>query len=66
MDRAVLLVLLGIPILVVLHIALFRQPIPGQTAFRNGEYAQLRGHWQMPQSALPSRFVIVQTDNKGS
>jgi hypothetical protein len=63
MDRAVLLALLGIPILVIIHIALFWQPMPlgGEmfwTASRYVERFQLRGHWRSPESTLPSHFAI--------
>jgi len=70
MDRAFLIALLGIPILVVLHIALFWQPIPwgGETfwtAAQDGEHLQLRGNWQSEQTNS-TRFVIEQVAERGS
>lgn len=66
MDRAVLLALLGIPILVIIHVALFRQPIPwgGETFWtvsQEADLRQLRGHWQSPEQTLPSHFAIERT-----
>jgi hypothetical protein len=76
MDRAVLLVILGIPILVIIHVALFWQPVPWNggmlwTASQDTERSQLRGHWQsseqtLPFQAMPSRFVIEHTAQRGS
>ena len=70
MHRAVLLTLLAIPILVIMHIALFSQSVPwgGQifsTAFQDG--SQLRGYWQSPpEAAGPARFVLDRTTRQGS
>jgi hypothetical protein len=69
MHRAVLLTLLAIPILVIMHIALFWQPIPwGKemlwTASQDG--TQLRGNWQTPGQPVPARFVIDGIAERGS
>jgi len=70
MDRALLIALLGIPILIVMHIALFWQPIPsGGEAFwtaQDGERFQLRGRWQPPDQTRPTRFVTERASEKGS
>jgi len=71
MDRAVLLALLAIPVLVIIHVALFWQPIPlgGEvfsTAYRDTGRVQLRGHWQVPDQTSPSRFIIAHPIAQGS
>ncbi len=71
MDRAVLLVLLGIPILVVIHVAMFWQPIPWQgvvfwTASQDMERPQLHGRLQQPEQVFPAQFVIEHTTQRGS
>jgi hypothetical protein len=55
MDRVILLALLGIPVLVVIHVALFeRQTPPGvpmiSASFSVGsqESSMLQGHWRSP------------------
>jgi len=67
MHRAILLTLLAIPILVIMHVALFWQPIPwGKeilwTASQDG--AQLRGTWDSTGQSLPAQFVIVRTSSE--
>jgi hypothetical protein len=72
MDRVVLLALLGIPILVIMHVALFWQSLPpGAVMFSAADGAperpHLQGYWQAPERlSLPSRFVIRQTSEQGS
>jgi hypothetical protein len=76
MDRAVLLAILGIPILVIIHVALFWQPVPWSggvlwIASQDMERSQLRGRWQssepaLPFQAAPSQFVIEHTVQRGS
>ena len=69
MHRAVLLTLLAIPIVVIMHIALFWQPIPlGSEMFwtASQDGSQLRGYWQPRAQAVPSHFVIDRTSEKGS
>jgi hypothetical protein len=55
MDRVILLALLGIPVLVIIHVALFAgQTPPGapmiSASFSVGsqEPSMLRGHWRSP------------------
>ena len=69
MHRAVLLTLLAIPILVVMHIALFSQPIPWggailSTAVADG--SQLHGYWQTPEASSQARYVLDRTTKQGS
>jgi hypothetical protein len=69
MHRIVLLALLGIPVLIVIHIALFWQGISLAEAMAgapdgNLERPYLQGHWQT--SDLPSRFVINRISEQGS
>ncbi len=69
MHRAVLLTLLAIPILVIMHIALFGQNVPWggeifSTAFQDGP--RLRGYWQSPEASSPARFAIDRTTKQGS
>lgn len=69
MDRTILLALLGIPVLVIIHIALFAQPIPWTSAMfwaASGDGTQLQGHWQSPEQTLPSHFAIERTTEQGS
>ena len=69
MHRVLLLTLLAIPVLVIMHIALFWQPVPWangtfSAATRNG--SQLHGCWQPPEHSTQSRFAIDTTANQGS
>lgn len=70
MDRAVLLALLGIPILVIIHVALFWQPISSgglmASNAQSPERVRLQGHWQTPEEALPANFVIERKMERGS
>jgi hypothetical protein len=69
MHRAVLLTLLAIPILVIMHIALFWQPIPwdsGTFWTASQDESQLRGHWQSPEQSAPTHFVLDRTSEQGS
>ena len=69
MHRAILLTLLAIPVLIIMHIALFWQPIPwGNQMFwtASGEGTQLRGYWQPAGQAVPTQFVIDRTPERGS
>ena len=71
MDRAVLIALLAIPIVVIIHIALFWQPIPWQgemywATSRDSDRPRLPGHWRSPEQALPSHFVLLHTSAQGS
>jgi hypothetical protein len=68
MDRAALLALLGIPILVIVHVALFRQPIPGVAKHWTaaGDHLLLQGHWQSPEAGRPSYFVVEPRAERGS
>jgi hypothetical protein len=70
-DRAILLALLGVPILVILHIALFRQPVPMRAdefwaAAWDGDRIALQGHWQSPEQTVPPIFVVERTTQRGS
>jgi hypothetical protein len=69
MHRAILLTLLAIPILVIVHIALFWQSDPWGselfwTASQDG--ARLRGYWQSPGQSARSHFVVDRTSEQGS
>ena len=69
MDRFLLLVLLGIPVLVILHVALFRDDIPSGAAMvwtAAPEDTGLQGHWRSRDLPLPSQFVIESTPKQGS
>jgi hypothetical protein len=72
MDRVVLLALLGIPVLVIMHVALFRQELPPGIAMLSisgggQERPTLQGHWLAPERVdLPARYVIKQTSERGS
>jgi hypothetical protein len=69
MDRAVLLALLGIPLLVIIHVALFWQPLPSDMAnlsAADNETSSLQGHWQSSERVLPSHFVIEHLSQRGS
>jgi hypothetical protein len=58
MDRVILLALLGIPVLVVVHVALSLQNLaPGVSLFSEQERPYLHGHWQPLEASMPSRFV---------
>jgi len=66
MDRIILLALLGIPILIVIHVALFAQGLSSgiATAWNPDGVASLHGYWSVP-DAQP-RFVIDHISEKGS
>jgi hypothetical protein len=71
MDRMVLLALLAVPILVVIHVALFWQPIHADgvmpwTASQHENHGQLQGYWQPPGQLLPAHFVVEHTAERGS
>jgi hypothetical protein len=72
MDRVVLLALLGIPVLIIMHVALFWQGLPPGIAMLavTGEALErpsLQGHWLAPDRVeLPARYVIKQTSERGS
>jgi len=73
MDRVILLALLGIPILVIIHVALFWQPIPsGDTMFwaatagPRGENVRSQGHWRVSEPALRSPLVFRTSPEAGS
>lgn len=72
MDRVVLLALLGIPILIVAHVALSAQEIPtGLTmlsAMVDGDRDRpvLQGHWNMPEPAFPMHLVNKHIPEQGS
>ena len=72
MDRVVLLALLGIPVLVVIHIALSAGEIPSGvamlTAVVDGDRDRpvLQGHWQMPEPAFPLHLVTKHLPEQGS
>jgi hypothetical protein len=68
MNRVALLALLGIPILVIIHVALFRQPIPGVAKYWMvaGDHLLLQGHWQSPEEGRPSYFVVEPMAERGS
>lgn len=69
MDRAVLIALLGIPVLIVIHIAVFWQPVPWSAAMAwttAREGTQLQGYWQSSDETLPARFVVEHQTQRGS
>jgi hypothetical protein len=71
MERFVLLGLLAIPILVVVHVALFWQPVgPHSVIFwttsQDEDRVQLQGHWQSSEQVLPMHYVVVQKTERGS
>jgi hypothetical protein len=69
MHRAVLLTLLAIPILVIMHIALFSQTLPWGGEIVSPVAAdgpRLRGYWQSPEVSSPARFVLDRTTKQGS
>jgi hypothetical protein len=69
MDRFILLALLGIPLLVILHVALFWDDIPTGAAMdwtATADDTGLQGHWRSQDRPLPSQFVIRSTSKQGS
>jgi hypothetical protein len=72
MDRIILLALLGIPVLVIIHVALFWQDLPPGIAMLSTvgggqERPSLHGYWLSPERIdLPARYVIKQTSERGS
>jgi len=74
MDRVVLLALLALPVLVIMHVALFEQgltsavglawtPIPEARA----ERVSLQGYWRAPERKFaPPRYVINTSPEQGS
>jgi len=73
MDRAILLVLLGIPLLIIMHVALFGQQLPSGSAMISAsaqdsdrDRAPLQGHWIAPEQPVLSRFVIRHISEQGS
>jgi hypothetical protein len=69
MDRVVLLALLGIPLLVIIHVALLAPRVlsgPAMLADGNRGGPVLQGHWQMPEPALPLHLVIKHFPEQGS
>ncbi len=72
MDRVVLLALLGIPVLVIIHIALFwQQPpwdsrvIPASFSSLGQNHPALRGTWRSPERAAPSHILTVVVPDQG-
>jgi hypothetical protein len=72
MDRVVLLALLGIPILIIIHVALFSPELPSGLAMASPasqldrELPVLQGHWQQPEPVGPARLAIKHTTERGS
>jgi len=71
MGRALLLVLLGIPILVVIHIALFSQPFPRpgemfRTSSRDGDRPWPTGRWHASYHTVSTHFEVEYTADRGS
>jgi hypothetical protein len=72
MDRVVLLALLGIPVLVIAHVALFSQQFPVDLTMTSvavdghRESPMLQGHWQPPEPAFPMHLVIKPISERGS
>ena len=72
MDRVILVALLCIPILVIMHVALFRQDLPPAVAMLSisggsQERPTSQDPWLTPERAgLPGQFVIKQTSERGS
>jgi len=66
-ERAVLLVLLGIPVLVGIHVAL-SQSIPPATANQLMAFPVLHseGRWRPSEAIFPTHFVINPTAEQGS
>jgi hypothetical protein len=70
MDRIVLLALLAVPLLIVIHVALFR-PIGADGVMfwpsaPDDDRVQLQGYWQSPEQLLPAHFVVERTTERGS
>ena len=71
MDRTVLLVLLAIPVLVVLHVVMFRSDVTNDRTiggFRDNGSALYRAadRWQPREGSQPTRFVVNPTNEQGS
>jgi hypothetical protein len=72
MNRVVLLALLGIPVLIIAHVALLSQPFPVDLAMTSAavdgdrERPSLQGHWQAREQALPVHLVIKSISERGS
>jgi len=69
MDRVFLLALLGIPVLIIMHVALFAQPLPSgpdMLVDADRERPVLQGHWQMPESPGLMHLVIKHLPEQGS
>jgi hypothetical protein len=72
MDRVVLLALLGIPILVIIHVALLAPELPSGPAMASAarqddrELPVLQGHWQQPEPGLPAQVAIKHSPERGS
>jgi hypothetical protein len=69
MDRVVLLALLGIPVLVIMHVALLAQSLPsGPEMLVDGDRERpvLQGHWQMPESPGPMHLATKHLPEQGS
>jgi len=73
MDRVVLLGLLALPVLVILHVALFEQRLPPGAAvvwvdspdgYR--DRSPLQGHWRVPGKTSSPYFAIKTTQEQGS
>lgn len=63
MHRAILLALLSVPVLIIMQIALFRQPIPWREEallMTSRDQALARGG-----PPTPTRFVIAETTAQG-
>ena len=68
MGRVALLALLGIPILIVIHVALFSQPLLGEGVTYHkvtADHMVLQGYWQSSEQ-IPSYFVVECATERGS
>jgi hypothetical protein len=72
MHRVILLALLGIPVLVIMHVALFSRDLSPAVAMLSTpgagqEHPSLQGYWLEPERAdTRARYVIKQTSERGS
>jgi hypothetical protein len=68
MDRVVLLALLGIPVLVIMHVALFAQPLPSTSVHVEDDRDRplLQGHWRIPEPPGSTHLVIKHLSEQGS
>jgi hypothetical protein len=68
MDRVVLLALLGIPVLVIMHVALFASPLPSTSMLvdEDRDRPVLQGTWRMPEPPGSMRLVIKHLPEQGS